>query len=270
MNTIIGFACGIIVLVAGIMSNGELMAYYDVGSIYITLGGTLASLIINFPFKVIKSTIVAIFKISFRKKQDPFKIIDNIVELAEQARESGLLSLEDKVDEYNNSFLKKGILAITASHDTAVVRKDLEMDLCFVEQRHASVHEVLEKGAAYAPAFGMIGTLVGLINMLKQLNQDQSALGPNMSIALVTTFYGVVLSNLVFLPLAGKLKKMSEEEIICKQLIIDGVIAIQEGQNPRLIKEKMLGLFPEKEQSKGFHPFKKRRYANEPVLEHGK
>ncbi len=264
MNTVIGLACGIIVLAAGIMSNGELLSFYDVGSIFITFGGTLAALVINYPFNIIKSTIVATFTIPFRRKPNPFKIIDNIVELAEQARESGLLSLEDKVDEYNNDFLKKGILSITASHDTAVVRKDLETDLDFVEQRHAAVHGFLEKGATYAPAFGMIGTLVGLINMLKHLNDDQSALGPNMSIALVTTFYGVVLSNLVFLPLAGKLKKMSEDEIVCKQLIIDGVIAIQEGQNPRLIKEKMLGLFSQKEQSV------KRRLNDKEALEIGK
>lgn len=264
MNTLIGFACGIIVLVVGITSNGDLRTFFNAGSILITIGGTLAALIINYPFKVIKSTIVAVFTIPFKRKPNPFKIIDNIVELAEQARESGLLSLEDKVDEYNNDFLKKGILSITASHDTALVRKDLETDLDFMEQRHAAVHSVLEKGAAYSPAFGMTGTLVGLINMLKHLNEDQSALGPNMSIALVTTFYGVVISNLVFHPLAGRLKKMSEEEIICKQLIIDGVIAIQEGQNPRLIKEKMLGLFSQKNQSV------KRRLNAKEVLEIGK
>lgn len=264
MNTLIGFACGIIVLVVGITSNGDLRTFFNAGSILITIGGTLAALTINYPFKVIKSTIVAVFTIPFKRKPNPFKIIDNIVELAEQARESGLLSLEDKVDEYNNDFLKKGILSITASHDTALVRKDLETDLDFMEQRHAAVHSVLEKGAAYSPAFGMTGTLVGLINMLKHLNEDQSALGPNMSIALVTTFYGVVISNLVLLPLAGRLKKMSEEEIICKQLIIDGVIAIQEGQNPRLIKEKMLGLFSQKNQSV------KRRLNAKEVLEIGK
>lgn len=250
MNTVIGFIFGIIVLIMGIKSNGDLSSFWDVGSVYITLGGTVAALLVHFPLRSLKNALVASIKVFFTKKQDLLKLIDVIVELADQARKGGLLSLEDKVEEYKNGFLKKGIFAVTASHDSASVRKALETELAYIQQRHETTQEVLMKAASYAPAFGMIGTLIGLINMLKNLDQDQSVLGPSMSIALVTTFYGAVLANAVFLPIAGKLKRLSEEELMAKQLIIEGLIAIQEGRNPRVIKDELMSMLSDKEKAK--------------------
>jgi len=262
MNTVIGFICGIIVLILGIETNGSLSSFWDLGSVYITLGGTVASMPIHFPLRSIKNAVVASVKVFFTRRQNLLSIIDIIVELAEQARKGGLLSLEDKVEEYKNEFLKKGVFAVTASHDSASVRKALETELACIEQRHASTQEVLMKAASYAPAFGMIGTLIGLINMLKNLDQDQSVLGPNMSIALVTTFYGAVLANAVFLPIAGKLKRLSEEELVSKQLIIEGIIAIQEGRNPRIIRDELLSLLSEKEKEKSERMDKKKQNRN--------
>ncbi len=239
--SIIGLIAGVFVLVQGILSNGTLRAFYDLGSIYITVGGTITALIVNFPLKNLKLVFPAIGKALFSKPDKPEDSINVIVELAEHARKNGLISLEEKVKEYKNEFLQKGIMSIIDTHDSEKVRDILETQLSYIEDRHAQVHTILEKGASYGPAFGMIGTLIGLINMLKDLSKDMTQLGPNMSVALVTTFYGSVLANVIFLPLAGKLKIQSENEIFCKQLIIEGVIAIQAGENPRLIRERLSG-----------------------------
>ncbi len=248
--TIIGIVSGVGVLVFGIQSNGALTSFIDIGSVFVTIGGTIAALMINFPIKSLMAALPASSKAIFSKAQDPLKIIDNITELAEQARKSGLLSLEEKAKEYKDEFLKRCIMAIIDSHDPQTVRDTLETELSYIEERHSAAITVLEKGAAYGPAFGMIGTLIGLINMLKQLDKPET-LGPNMSIALVTTFYGSVLANVIFLPIAGKLKVLNENEMFCKQLMIEGIISIQVGENPRLIREKLLGYLPEKTKSKG-------------------
>ncbi|MDD4698848.1 MAG: MotA/TolQ/ExbB proton channel family protein [Oscillospiraceae bacterium] len=245
ISTIIGFVAGIAVLIYGIMTNGSLISFFDVGSIYITLGGTAAAMLMNFPIKSLKTIIPACRKAFFSKSVSPVKIIDNIVELAEQARKGGLLSLEKAVKEYDDPFLIRGVMTMIDSHDQETVRSVLENEVSCIEDRHIATQTILEKGAAYAPAFGMIGTLVGLINMLKHLD-DPDSLGPSMSIALVTTFYGSVLANVIFLPLAGKLKTLDESELLCKQIVIEGILAIQVGENPRLIKEKLLGYLPSK------------------------
>jgi Flagellar motor component len=242
--SIIGLLAGVGVLIQGILSNGTLKAFFDVGSIFITIGGTVTALMLNFPMKTLKNFFPAVKKVFFSKSQDPGKIIDTITELAEQARRGGLLSLENKVEEYKDEFLKRCIMTIIDSHDPQTVRDILENELSCIEERHGATQAIFEKGAAFGPAFGMIGTLIGLINMLKMLD-DPSSLGPNMSVALVTTFYGSVIANVIFIPMAGKLKVLTQNEIFCKQLIIEGIISVQVGENPRLIREKLLGYLPQ-------------------------
>lgn len=249
ISTIVGFAAGVVVLVYGIMTNGSLASFYDVGSIFITLGGTAAALLMNFPIKSIKTVFPACKKAFFSKPENPAKMIDNIIELADEARKEGLLSLEEKVKGYHDAFLTKGVMTMIDSHDRETVRTVLETEVNCIEDRHIAIQTILEKGAAYGPAFGMIGTLVGLINMLKHLD-DPDSLGPSMSIALVTTFYGSVLANVFFLPLAGKLKVLDEGEILCKQIVIEGILAIQVGENPRIIKEKLVSYLSSKDKKK--------------------
>ena len=261
--TVLGFAAGIVVMLMGVTENGSLSAFYDVGSIYVTIGGTLCALLMNFPLKSLINVFPALFKAFFSRTRDPVNIIDNICELADQARKNGMLSLEEKVLDYNDDFLTRGVNAIIDSHDPQKVRDILETEVSFIKERHRSTHTILEKGAAYAPAFGMIGTLIGLINMLGQMD-DPDTLGPNMSIALVTTFYGAVLANLVFLPLAGKLKALDEEEMFSKQLVIEGMLSIQMGENPRLIRERLMGFLP---QSTKKRQSRKRRAVSKPRRE---
>ncbi len=247
--SIVGFVGGIGVLIYGIISGGDIRSYFDKGSVFITLGGTLTALMLNFPLKSLKAVLPAMKNVFFTKKQDPLKIIDTLVELAEQARKGGLLSLEEKAKGFNDEFMKRAVMTVIDSHDPQSVREMLETELTYIEERHGATHAVLEKGAAYGPAFGMIGTLIGLINMLKTLDKPDT-LGPNMSIAIITTFYGSVLANIFFLPMAGKLKVLSANELFCKQLIIEGVLAIQVGENPRLIRDKLMGYLPQNTKGK--------------------
>ncbi len=247
--SIVGFIGGIGVLVFGIISGGDIRSYWDKGSVFITIGGTITALMLNFPLKSMKNVLPAMKNVFFTKKQDPIKIINTLVELAEQARKGGLLSLEEKAKGFKDEFMSRAVMTVIDSHDPQSVREMLETELNYVEERHGATHAILEKGASYAPAFGMIGTLIGLINMLRTLDKPDT-LGPNMSIAMITTFYGSVLANVIFLPMAGKLKVLSANELFCKQLIIEGVLAIQVGENPRLIKEKLMGYLPQNTKNK--------------------
>lgn len=237
--TLIGIIIGTVFIVAGIIAQGQLMDYYDLASVYITLGGTIASTIINYSFDDFKK-VFKITKIAFMNHDyDLNKTIDEIIDLAVLARRNGLLYLDNVAEEVNNPFLKKGIMLIVDGTDPELVREILETELVYIEERHKVGHSMFESMASYAPAYGMIGTLIGLISMLKNLH-DASALGAGMATALITTFYGVILANLIFLPIAGKLKNITQQEINYNVLIIEGLLAIQAGKNPRLIEEQLM------------------------------
>ena len=155
----------------------------------------------------------------------------------------GLLSLEDKLNGINDDFLRNSLMLVVDSVEPEKVKQLLESEIDYLDDRHAQDRDFYDKGAAFAPAFGMIGTLIGLINMLQALD-DPDAIGPAMSVALVTTFYGSVLANMVFLPVSYKLKNRHEQEILCKMLISEGVQAIQAGENPKFIEEKLNQFLP--------------------------
>lgn len=236
--TLAGIIAGISFIVAGIMMSGDLGNFYDAPSIMITLGGTLAATLISYPIK----NIIGIFRVTknlfFTKAKDPNGIIRQIIELANIARKEGLLALEEAAYKLEDPFMQKGILLIVDGTDPELVRNIMETELTFMEERHSQGQAVFETMASLAPAFGMIGTLIGLINMLKKLD-DPSSVGPNMAVALVTTFYGSILANLFFTPMANKLKHRSAQEMLYKEIMLEGILSIQAGENPRIIEEKL-------------------------------
>ncbi|NLB29494.1 MAG: motility protein A, partial [Clostridiales bacterium] len=166
------------------------------------------------------------------------KDLELIISLANIARREGILQLEETVSDMDDPFVKKGIMLIIDGVDPSLVRDIMETEIDFISERHSQGQAVLLQMSSYSPAFGMIGTLIGLINMLADLN-DMDSLGGNMAIALVTTFYGCLLANMVFTPLARKLGIMSSEEILQKQMTLEGMLSIQDGENPRIIREKL-------------------------------
>jgi len=238
LATAIGFLTGFGFLLWGIMLSGSLETFWDPASITIVIGGTVASTLISFPLKKVLSTMKVVKHAFTSKTQLTNGVISQITDLANIARKEGLLALEEAAEKIDDIFLKKGIMLIVDGTDPELVRNILETELTFLEERHKDGQNLFETMGSFAPAYGMIGTLIGLINLLKELN-DPSSVGPNMAVALITTFYGSVLANVVFLPIANKLKGRSKEEIILKELIVEGLLSIQAGENPRIIEEKL-------------------------------
>jgi len=247
--TPVGLTIGVVMLFFGIVYNGGisgLLSFVDPASLLIVLGGLLSGLLVSFSLKDIKQ-MARVMKQSFssdeRKLQD---LIDTFVHLSDRARREGLLSLEMEIDQVKDRFLRKGVMLAIDGVDPDVINDILNAEIAAMEERHRKGRAILEKAGDYAPAWGMIGTLIGLVLMLKNLN-DPSTLGPNMAIALLTTLYGSLLANLVFIPVAAKLELKTEEEAFLKQIIIEGVIGVQSGQNPKLLQEKLSAFLSEEE-----------------------
>lgn len=243
--TILGIIVGVVFVVGGILSDGSIADFWDVASILIVLGGTVAATLVAYPLKSVLEAVKIAGKAFRSQEEDPYEIIVQINTLANIARKEGLLALEEASEEINEEFLKKGTMLIVDGTDPELVKNLLETELSFVEERHGKGQGIFEAMGAYSPAFGMIGTLIGLINMLKKLD-DPSSIGPSMAVALITTFYGSVLANLVFIPIANKLKLKSREEILRKEIMVEGLLSIQAGENPRIIEEKLKAFLPPK------------------------
>lgn len=241
---LIGLALGVFFIINGITME-KIGNFVDIDSVVIVLGGTLAALVASYPLSMLAQIPKHIMIIMFRGgKYNIPKLVDQLVDLAMVARQNGLLALEEKAEEIKDPFFKQSVLMIVDASDADKVRENLESELDTMVARHDMAAGFYEKGSGYAPAFGMIGTLVGLINMLKGMNFDDgggaSTLGQDMSVALITTFYGSFLANMIFQPIAKKLRiRQNEEELYCS-IIIEGVLAIMAGDNPKTLRERLL------------------------------
>ena len=238
----VGWVISIGLILYGIFNGGQIGWFIDIPSVAIVLGGTLGVLIAMSPISLLKN-LPKLLKIAlFPPKFDSQKYIDQVVEFANTARSKGLLALEDSANKCEDPFMKQSLMLIVDANDSAKVREMLEGSLEFMEERHESNRNFFEKGASLGPAFGMLGTLVGLVIMLQNL--DGGDLGPAMATALITTFYGSLLANVIFTPLATALKNAHDDEVFCMKIIIEGVMAIASGSNPRMIKEKLEFMLP--------------------------
>ena len=222
----------------------NLKSFYDLPSIAIVLGGVMAALMLSFPLEQFARVPKHIRIIFSPQLFVPEEYITIIVDCAKKARINGLLALEEDANNIHDAFLKNSLQMIVDSIDPEKVKEQMELWSQSIEERHAQERAFYDKGAQLAPAFGMVGTLIGLINMLKNL-EDVSTVGPNMAVALVTTFYGSCLANIVFAPISNKLRVRHDEEYLCMQIVYEGVQAIQSGENPKLINEKLIHLLPE-------------------------
>lgn len=230
---------------------GNLQNFFDVPSILITIGGTLAVMVACYP-KLAKSFPKHIEIMLRAKAFNPTIYVDQLTELAQIARKNGLLALEEKANEQDDPFFKQAIMLIVDANDPDRVRSILENDIEQTSARHQEVVAMYERGSNAAPAFGMIGTLIGLINMLKSLDgAEMNSLGPSMSVALVTTFYGSILAHVIFNPIAANLTARDEEEILCRQIIVEGIMAIQSGENPKFLRERLMTFMNQKEREDG-------------------
>lgn len=245
LSTLIGVvACFILCIFGMVFGQPDAMeaigSFLHVPSALITFGGAMMCTLIMSPS--IKDFINGFksFRIALKNVEyDETEKIKQIIDLSNVARKEGLLALEEAANSsIDDEFMKKGILLIVDGTDPEFVRRILETELECIEDRHKSTITFWENLAAMGPAWGMIGTLIGLILMLKDL-QDISSVGPNMAVALITTFYGSMLANWICLPTAAKLKEKNSAEIMLKTIVVEGLLSIQAGENPRVIEEKL-------------------------------
>lgn len=216
----------------------KLINFLDAQSFLITLGGAFCSTLAMNKMKDFISGIKGITLALKDKKVDQAATIKQIIELSNLARKEGLLALEEAANNLEDQFLKKGVLLIVDGTEPDLVRAILETELTNMEDRHKKVYNFWENLASMGPAWGMIGTLIGLINMLQGL-EDSSTIGPNMAIALITTLYGSMLANWICLPVALKLRANNAQEVALRDVMIEGLLSIQAGENPRVIEEKL-------------------------------
>ena len=230
----------------------NLWNFFDAASIFITIGCTLFIIVASFPPSALKD-IPKHFKVLLNTKgNDPLAIIDELVELAQVARKNGLLALEEMGNQQTDPFFKQCIMLIVDNNDADQAREIMVNDIEQSSARHEDAAALYDKGSSVAPAFGMVGTLVGLINMLKNMNlsgDGASSIGNDMGTALITTLYGCVLAHMVFGPIAANLRKRDEEEVLCKMIIVEGVMSIQAGANPKFLREKLMTFIEEKKRS---------------------
>lgn len=219
-------------------SFSAVLSFLDPPSALITFGGAFCCIMASYPMAGFVGGLKSIGLIFKTSTMNVPEIIQKIIELSNVARKEGLLSLEEAASDIDDEFLKKGILLIVDGTDPELVRAIMETELVSVEGRHKEKIGFWENLGAMGPAWGMIGTLIGLINMLKDLS-DLASVGPNMAVALVTTFYGSVLANWICAPVATKLKGKNDEEMMMKEIEIEGLLSIQAGENPRVIEEKL-------------------------------
>ncbi|MFA9375365.1 MAG: motility protein A [Lachnotalea sp.] len=240
--SIIGLIGCFFIVIFGIISGNlgvaALPNFFDRSSIIITIGGTIACMLASNSMKDFLSGWKSIKLVLKVPVVDEAATIKNIIDLSNVARKEGLLSLEEAANNLEDEFLKKGILLIVDGTDPELVRAILETELTCVESRHKKTIAFWDTVGAMAPAWGMIGTLIGLVNMLKNL-EDASSIGPNMAVALLTTLYGSLVANWIAAPVASKLKSNDEVEVMLKEVMIEGLLSIQAGENPRVIEEKL-------------------------------
>ena len=243
LATLIGFIGGIGIIVGAIATGGDVMLFVNTPSILIVFGGTFMVTLMRISLADFFRSFGVAAKAFFNKKDDPNNLIEEAVRLADVARKNGLLALEGEAVE--NEFLKKGIGLCVDGHDPALVKRMLTEDINLTIKRHDVGQDMWSSVGNMAPAMGMIGTLVGLVQMLANMS-DPAAIGPAMAVALLTTLYGAVIANAFAIPLADKLGSVSNYERLNKSLLIESISAIQEGMNPKVLEQLLNTYISEK------------------------
>ena len=236
--TIVGIVVSFGLMIWAILMGGPLSLFIDVPSIAIVFGGTAGVALISFPLADVLGTIAIFKKTVLIREADTNALIAQMMEFATKARKGGILSLQDSIDQVEDQFLVKALQMAVDGQEPADLKTMLQTEIDNIAARHSNGAQILDTMGAIAPAMGMVGTLIGLVQMLQNMS-DPAAIGPAMAVALLTTFYGAVLANVLFLPMAGKLKTRSKTEILQKTVITEGMESILSGENPRIMEQKL-------------------------------
>lgn len=244
----IGSILGLVIGFFGILFGYILEAKFDFGAfgalfqptaISIVIGGTVGAVVLSFPMEELKKLPEAIKKIFNKKSTNEVVIINQLIEYAEKARKEGLLVLEREAQEATNPLMKKGLSLIVDGIESEAIRDILNIDKEIRESMHEKSVKIFESAGGFSPTMGVIGTVMGMVNILGHMGADTTELAHSIAVAFIATFYGVMLANIVYLPMASRLKARMEQEALVDDLIIEGLLSIQHGDNPRIIKEKL-------------------------------
>lgn len=236
-------AFALLVIAIAISPGASFSAFIDYPSVMVVIGGATASVLICFPLKDLLAAARVLKNIFFNRQEDVSELIELIVSLAETARRDGLLALEGRIEEVDNPFVILGIQMAVDGTRPEVIEDIMRTEMDAVASRHSDGRKVFDQAGRFAPAFGMIGTLMGLIIMLGQLD-DPDKLGPGMAVALITTLYGAIIANCVMLPFAEKLGYLNQRELLVMEIAVRGIMGIQSGENPRVIEQKLTTFIP--------------------------
>lgn len=249
--TIFGTIFGLAALVIGVkLGKGSLLAYFDIPSIIIVFGGSFGAMCIAYSYERMVAMFSAIKKIFLSTQElDYLKLISNILSISEIARKEGILALDTRLAEIEEPMLQRGLQMVVDGIDVNLINDVLTNEIEYAEERHMQVKETLDFYASIAPAFGLIGTILGLIGLLRNMD-DPSSIGPNMALALVTTLYGAIFANMFMMALAKKLEERSNKEKLYGQIITKGCLMISAGIHPRVIQERLLSFLPASERAK--------------------
>ncbi len=264
LSTIIGLIAGLSMIIISIFANeGSISIFTDWSSYLLVLGGTLAATFVNYPFKTVISSIKAVKYAFTQVTLEGLELINEIVRLGELKRKEGVFGLENQLNRIQDSFLRSGVELALSEQKSEQLASHLRLELVNMEKRHRIAHDIFYQMGNYAPAFGLIGTIIGLIIMLQgntlitgeefsfgtSFSEKYFVLLKGMGLALKTTLYGIVISNLIFFPIAGKLKSRTEETLLYREIIIEGVLSIHHGDHPIKIREKLDSFVPEQDRS---------------------
>lgn len=244
--TLVGMFSAFGLVLSAIMMGGGIELFINIPSLMIVAGGTLGATMINYPIKDVIGAISVAKNVFFNKKTAYDKLTADFVSYGNKARREGILALENDIGNIvDNDFLKKGLQMAVDGLEPEAIETIMTTETEFLKNRHNLGAEIFSTMAAFAPALGMIGTLIGLVQMLQSMD-DPSSIGPSMAVALLTTFYGSVLANLVFMPMSGKLKAKSKLETLEREIVAEGVMCLASGDNPRIVEQKLMSFLPPK------------------------
>lgn len=238
LSTILGIVGAMGLMLVAIMQGGGVLLFLDIPSVIIVFGGTIGATLVHYPFKEVFGTLSIAKKTIIHQYEPPQNRIEQLVRFAGKARKEGILSLQSVMSEVTDPFFLKGLQMAVDGQEPTALKEMLDREIEYIQERHESGADILVAMGTYAPAMGMIGTLIGLVQMLQTMS-DPSSIGPAMAVALLTTFYGAIIANLICLPMAGKLKNRSGNEVLDKTLVSEGLKSILEGENPRIIEQKL-------------------------------
>ncbi len=241
--TILGVISAFGLMCIAISMGGGIQLFINIPALMIVVGGTLGATMINYPVKDVLGVFKVVKKALFAKKISVTELIKRFVTFARKSRKEGILTLEDDIKDVSDEFLRKGVQLAIDGLEPQEISEILETEIDFVRSRHQLGAEIFTTMGTFSPALGMIGTLIGLVQMLQTMD-DASKIGPAMAVALLTTFYGSIMANIVCLPIAGKLRTRSKEEVLTKEMAIQGIASLSNGDNPRILEQKLQAFIP--------------------------